>query len=612
VKPGGWLVLIGTTVGLVLMWGRAGGPTWYGVAAVSLFAARLLMVGRHRPATAQSVGRPVDKLKIGVAIPVFNEDPAMLAACLESILGQTRRVHSVAVVDDCSNTTAAFEEANRWRERFERNGIGLVVVRQPVNRGKRHALMVALDMQPGIDALLGVDSDTVLERRAVSEIVVPFGNPSTTVATGLVLALNYRRNLLTRLIDLRYSQSFLFDRAAYSSFGSVLCACGSLALYRVDILARYRHDFLTQTFMGRPAIFGDDRRLTNYCLLEGRAVLQESAIAYTAVPERMGHFVRQQIRWNKSFFRESLWVLRAMPVSKPAFWLTFVELGSWIVFTVALVTGLAIRPLVTARFALGAYLVYLALLAWARSFRYVDLTGSRPTRRDRLIGFAIAPLYGILHVGFLVWLRFYSLATLRGGDWGTRRKVEVVIGNAGGQFRPDRRSPRHVASRSAARLNRGAPGFASPRTMPSVRPGDRRLASARRRRSAPPSRRRHRLPGWRAWTAVVGLAATLVLAACGANPTGGKLDGSATSPIAPTDGRAPQATAEFKAQAEREVAESNRWAACARRDGWPGRRPTRSHVAATRPGRLCLAVERLDGVLEAEANRCHPSRSSMV
>jgi len=123
-------------------------------------------------------------------------------------------------------------------------------------------------------------------------------------------------------------------------------------------------------------------------------------------------------------------VLRAMPLSKPAFWFTFAELAAWIVFTGTLVWALAVAPLVVGRAVLGPYLLYVALTAYARAFRYPDLTGIRPSARDRVIGFAIAPLYGLLHIGILVWLRLYSLATLRRGAWGTRRSVEVTLGGA--------------------------------------------------------------------------------------------------------------------------------------------------------------------------------------
>ncbi|MET9023098.1 hypothetical protein ABZV93_24290, partial [Actinopolymorpha sp. NPDC004070] len=57
------------------------------------------------------------------------------------------------------------------------------------------------------------------------------------------------------------------------------------------------------------------------------------AIAHTAVPERFNHFVRQQARWGRSFFRESLWVLGNLSPTRPAWWLTLLELAQWAVFS---------------------------------------------------------------------------------------------------------------------------------------------------------------------------------------------------------------------------------------------------------------------------------------
>ena len=37
----------------------------------------------------------------------------------------------------------------------------------------------------------------------------------------------------------------------------------------------------------------------------------------TAVPERLNHYLRQQSRWNRSFFRETLWCLRTFPFKRP-------------------------------------------------------------------------------------------------------------------------------------------------------------------------------------------------------------------------------------------------------------------------------------------------------
>ncbi|MFE4949278.1 glycosyltransferase [Leifsonia sp. NPDC056665] len=422
-------IFLAVSAGLGWLWWNAGGPGWYGIAVTALLGTKLLLSWLHRAETVRNAGEQsiLDGLRVGAAIPMYNEDPQMLRASLASLLAQTRPVQSVVVVDDGSQDGASLQEARSWIPSFAERGIDLRVIEFAVNRGKREGLVACLDLQPDADLLLCVDSDTVLDERAVENAIVPFVNERVKVVTGLVLALNYRTNLLTRLTDLRYANAFLYERSAYSTLRSVLCACGSLAVYRTEVMRAYREDFLTQTFLGARAVFGDDRRLTNYGLLEGDALLQPTAVAYTAVPERLGHYARQQIRWNKSFFRESLWVLRSMSPRKTAFWLTAVELLTWLVFSIAIMLALVVAPLVHGSAPFLTYLALIALLAYARSIRYLDMQGTARSLPVRIGGFAMAPLYGLLHVFLLVWLRTFALVTLRHGRWGTRRGVEVTI-----------------------------------------------------------------------------------------------------------------------------------------------------------------------------------------
>jgi hyaluronan synthase len=169
--------------------------------------------------------------------------------------------------------------------------------------------------------------------------------------TGCVLAANRTKNLLTRLIDLRYAYSFLGERAAYSLLGAVLCVPGAGGRYRGTAVRKHLDQWLGQRFLGRQCTYGDDRHMTFWCLKEGRVVLAPDAVAWTYVPERMTHFLRQQIRWSKSFFRESTWMLGRMSPRRSCWWLTLIEVGTWGVFTAALLFSLAIRPVLAAHFA---------------------------------------------------------------------------------------------------------------------------------------------------------------------------------------------------------------------------------------------------------------------
>ncbi|MFS4091041.1 glycosyltransferase [Streptomyces sp. AF1A] len=354
-------------------------------------------------------------------ITVYNESPAMLRRCLESLLAQKRPLASLTVVDDCSATRDAEQVIASLRPRFQAAGIRINLIRFPENRGKRHGLAAGFADAPGADVYVCVDSDTVLDDWAVDELLGPFSHRRVTCVTGLVLAHNRAVNLLTRLIDMRYVNAFLGERVAYSRLGSVLCACGSLAAYRGWVARKYVDDFLNQRFLGKPATFGDDRRLTYYCLIEGRSLIQPAAVGWTDVPEKLGHYVRQQIRWGKSFFREgSLLAVRLRYIHRAFWWLNLLELVTWVAFTSALLAAVVVIAMHPAGWkVLAGYAGYICLMSWVRSLHYLRGAVSIPFL-DRIFTFACAPLYALLNLGLLLPLRLYSLATLNKTKWGTR------------------------------------------------------------------------------------------------------------------------------------------------------------------------------------------------
>ncbi|MBL1115417.1 glycosyltransferase [Streptomyces sp. 110] len=268
---------------------------------------------------------------------------------------------------------------------------------------------------------LCIDSDTVLDQHAVAEAAAPFARCRVHAVTGLVLAANRRRNLLTRLIDMRYQNAFLGERVAYSRLGSVLCACGSLALYRGATVRQHLDDFLQQRFLGPPCTFGDDRRLTYYCLLEGQSLIVPTAVAWTDVPETMRHFLKQQTRWTKSFIREGVLLALKLRVIRVYWWLNLVELATWAAFTSALLVALTVMAANPhAWTVLAWYAAYVVGAAWLRSVHYFRHAGT-VSRWDRATTFLAAPVYALMNLTLLIPLRLWALVTLRDTRWGTRQ-----------------------------------------------------------------------------------------------------------------------------------------------------------------------------------------------
>ncbi len=392
----------------------------YGYGVLAFLAFKLGLAILYRPPARHETG-----LRVAAIITVHNEDPLAFTRCLKSLLQQTRPPQALTVIDDGSTRPDCLRLARSYTSAFQHAGVRYRVFAHDRNLGKREGLADGFRAEWNAEIYLCIDSDTELKADALEKAVAYFSNPKVQAVTGTVLAANWDTNFLTRLIDLRYANAFLGERAAYSALGSVLCACGSLALYRGEVVRKYLDDFLHQQFLGQQCTYGDDRRLTYYCLREGRVLLAPDAVAWTMVPERMDHFLRQQLRWSKSFIRESWCMLTGMRPTRMPWWLSLLEITTWGAFTSALVYVLLARPLLTGQLSAASYLAATLLLAYARSGHYFRAEHANLGRFTRLLTFALAPVYGLIHMILLLPLRLIAIMTLRDNSWGTRTTVEV-------------------------------------------------------------------------------------------------------------------------------------------------------------------------------------------
>ncbi|MFE7129305.1 glycosyltransferase [Streptomyces sp. NPDC057638] len=383
----------------------------------------------ERPArTTPEQDARLDQLTVVVQVPVYNEDPAALRACLASVLDQSRRPQRVRVLDDGSA-----DPLEAVRDDFLTRARAAAVDarwRRTANQGKRHAQMTSLTGDDS-DVVVTLDSDSILDRHALREGLKPFADPRTTSVAGLVAVLNTRRNWLTRLTTMLYIPFTRGFRSAQSVLGRVMINSGTLALYRGDVLRRYRHAYAHETFRGRPMQMNDDSLMTLYGLLHGRTVHQPTCVAYTLVPDTLGQYGRQQMRWMRGTFIRTFWWFRyARSVFSPVFWIPLIELIQLALAVCAPVLLLA-DPRV--RDAAGSLLLSTVLVGlginWLTSLRYLALR-----RSDESLGYQLAlvlctPLAGIWRTLVVRPMHLFALATFwRIDSWGTRaRGVEVAL-----------------------------------------------------------------------------------------------------------------------------------------------------------------------------------------
>jgi hyaluronan synthase len=349
---------------------------------------------------------------VDVVVAAYDEDPTSLVACFQSLVDQDYEgILNVYVVDDFSpkrdELMPIYEEYGsrpEWR-----------VLLPKWNRGKRHAQDIAFRECHG-EIVITIDSDTIVSRNGVRKIVDAFADARVGAATGDIGVTNWRRNLLTRLIGMRYWVAFNQERAAQGWFRTVLCCSGPLAAYRRSVLDRVWDDYIRQTFRGVSCTYGDDRHLTNLVLAAGSDTLfVPGAKAITNAPESLRGYLKQQLRWNKSFYRELLWTLPFL--ARRSLYMVFdmiVQTILPLLLTLAITSSLAFAILFDPRRILH-YAAAIAIMALVRC--------SYAIYRTRRLSFALFVLYGFLHAGLLIPLRVRALTTLTDNRWGTRTAV---------------------------------------------------------------------------------------------------------------------------------------------------------------------------------------------
>jgi N-acetylglucosaminyltransferase len=361
---------------------------------------------RQRRSRPDPVPEPARWPAVDVVIPCFNEDPVLLEACCRSVAGQDYpgRMEVWLVDDGSRNRDALAAVYERWGDK------GWNVRLLDGNTGKRAAQDEAVRRGRG-ELVVLMDSDTVLAPDAVRQAAACFADDRVGAVSGSVGVLNAPTNLLTRLIHHRYRLRFQVERPAQGFFTSLLCCSGPFAVYRRSLLTELWSRYLTQTFAGVRCTNGDDLHLTNLVLATGRQVLFEPrAVASTWVPRSLRLYLRQQLRWNRSFYRELRWTFAGVRSRHPYLALDVLARALLPLLLAAALVLLASEGLLAGWELLVADLsLALAMLCVSAAFLLVH---------GASVPFLL--LYGPLHMALLVPVRVWALLTLASPRWETR------------------------------------------------------------------------------------------------------------------------------------------------------------------------------------------------
>lgn len=249
---------------------------------------------------------------VTILIPCFNEEN-WIQRTITSCINQEYPIDKleVIIIDDHSSDKSV-EKIKEIVDRLKEEAPDIYKVDerlsyyvQPKNMGKREALVVGAERAKH-ELVVFVDSDSFLDPFAIRNIVQPFKDPKMGGVSGRTDVANTFTNSLTKMQAVRYYVAFRVMKAAEGLFDAVSCLSGPLSCYRKSIILDNKDAWLNQKFLGQKATFGDDRSMTNFILRHHRATYQDTAVCQTIVPNSHKVFLRQQMRWKRSWLRESL------------------------------------------------------------------------------------------------------------------------------------------------------------------------------------------------------------------------------------------------------------------------------------------------------------------
>lgn len=345
---------------------------------------------------------------VAIIIPAFNEGVSVLRtinACIEQEY-PADRMQIVCVNDGSTDDTWSYIQhaVNRYGDRVLAISLGS-------NQGKRAAMAEGV-RRTDSEILVFIDSDSEPVPGGLRRIVQPFARADVGAVAGLTHARNADVNALTRMQATRYFVSFQLLKAAESVLGAVSCCSGCFSAYRRSAVEPLLEDWEHQRFLGAACTYGDDRALTNMVIKDRyRSEYHAGAVALTDVPVVYPGFFRQQLRWKKSWLRESPILLAHIWRSRPlAFPVVLLSTLAGLLSPFVLLASLVVIPIMFGVIPI-VYLVGLVLVAFAYGLFHRALSDD-----GRWIWAVIGTIFYISFSGQMLW----ALARIRDGRWGTR------------------------------------------------------------------------------------------------------------------------------------------------------------------------------------------------
>lgn len=329
---------------------------------------------------------------------------------------------SIDINDNTENFMEYLELVNKYK----------IICISKKHNGKRNAMYTGFQFSflekniynKNIQTIFCTDSDTIIHEECIQKMYNCFTDPKVGAVTGNLSIYNQYDSIISFLTSIRYWYAFNLERAYQSANGYVMCVSGPIGMYKIDLLEQICDEWHNQTFLGKKCSYGDDRHLTNKILSLGSQIIYiPFAYAQTETPNTIYRFYKQQIRWNKSAFREFFWTIKYIPNYS-----LFISIDLiYTLFYPFLISSYLLYILYTGTlFELSFYLTIVLFIGLIKSLYSILLYTYSNIGKDRTKNFEhiFYSLYSIIYITIVFPAKLWALISLNDNSWGTsNRKI---------------------------------------------------------------------------------------------------------------------------------------------------------------------------------------------
>lgn len=345
---------------------------------------------------------------VSILVPFYNELKSEMEDSIDSLLNldYPKDKYEILVMDDGSTSNEVYLHL---KSKYDEN---VKIFRQP-NMGKREAQVALTKLKnPKTDYYLAVDSDSVLDKNCLKELVKTAILMNAQAVSGGILV-KKQSQFLNKLLRVRYWAANWQERLSQSYFNQVSCCSGPCTLWDAKIFDKVSESYINQYFMGKKCTYGDDRHMTNLFLKEGCNIkMANEAFCFTSTPETWKKWIKQQTRWSKSFYRESYWSFKNLK-DRMGWFFAYQNIMAFLLPFV-LIANIKIYLLIytPTKLSLILYLISVLVAGFIR--------GAYAFICTKDFTYFLAPIYGVIHFILVFPIRVLALFQLKDTKWGTR------------------------------------------------------------------------------------------------------------------------------------------------------------------------------------------------